>query len=36
MSEPEFEDYNTTSKTYDILRRPIGQDSLMKAFETAA
>lgn len=36
MSNPEFEDYNTTSNTYDNVRKPIGQESLMEAFATAA
>ena len=34
--EMEYEDYSTTSKTYDTTRAPIGLDSLTRALEIAA
>ena len=36
MADPEFENYNKTSATYDDMRLPIGLDNLKRAMETAA
>jgi len=35
-SHMEYEDYTSTSKRYDNLRRPIGLDSLDRALEMAS